>query len=72
MRIAMMTNNYKPVIGGVPISIERLACGLRRLGHTVYIFAPDCGENGPYDPYVIRCQTLERRLPGADFPQPAY
>lgn len=25
MRIAMMTNNYKPFVGGVPISIERLA-----------------------------------------------
>ena len=64
MRIAMMTNNYKPVIGGVPISIERLAQGLRRLGHTVYIFAPDCGDNGPDDPFVIRCHTFEKRLTG--------
>lgn len=37
----MMTNNYKPFVGGVPISIERLADSLRDLGHTVYIFAPD-------------------------------
>ena len=28
MKIAMLTNNYKPFIGGVPISIERLAEGL--------------------------------------------
>ncbi|WP_343210660.1 glycosyltransferase [Anaerolentibacter hominis] len=41
MRIAMMTNNYKPFIGGVPISIERLSEGLRALGHEVYIFAPE-------------------------------
>lgn len=41
MRIAMMTNNYKPFVGGVPISIERLADSLRALGNTVYIFAPD-------------------------------
>ena len=41
MRIAMMTNNYKPFVGGVPISIERLADSLRDLGHTVYVFAPD-------------------------------
>ena len=27
MKIAMLTNNYKPFIGGVPISIERLAEG---------------------------------------------
>lgn len=40
MRIALMTNNYKPVMGGVPISIERLAKGLRALGHEVTIFAP--------------------------------
>ena len=25
MKIAMMTNNYKPFIGGVPLSVERLA-----------------------------------------------
>ncbi len=40
MKIAMMTNNYKPFIGGVPISIERLSCGLRNLGHEVTVFAP--------------------------------
>lgn len=40
MRIALMTNNYKPVMGGVPISIERLARGLEALGHEVTIFAP--------------------------------
>ena len=40
MRIALMTNNYKPIMGGVPISIERLAKGLKSLGHEVTIFAP--------------------------------
>lgn len=40
MRIAMLTNNYKPFVGGVPISIERLSKSLRDLGHEVYIFAP--------------------------------
>lgn len=40
MRIALMTNNYKPFIGGVPISIERLAIGLEQLGHEVTVFAP--------------------------------
>lgn len=40
MKIALMTNNYKPITGGVPISIERLAEGLRALGHEVTIFAP--------------------------------
>lgn len=40
MRIALMTNNYKPVMGGVPISIERLKKGLESLGHEVTVFAP--------------------------------
>ena len=40
MNIAMFTNNYKPFIGGVPISIERLSEGLRSLGHRVTVFAP--------------------------------
>ena len=35
-----MTNNYKPIMGGVPISIERLARGLEAQGHEVTIFAP--------------------------------
>jgi len=41
MKIAMMTNNYKPFIAGVPISIERLSEGLRAAGHEVVVFAPD-------------------------------
>ena len=40
MKIAMLTNNYKPYIGGVPVSIEHLSEELRKLGHEVYIFAP--------------------------------
>ena len=52
MKIAMMTNNYKPFVGGVPISIERLARGLRERGHEVCIFAPDYGQEQEKD--VIR------------------
>ena len=47
MRIALMTNNYLPFIGGVSISIERLAEGLKKEGHEVVVFAPsykDCEE----------------------------
>ena len=47
MKIAMMTNNYKPFIGGVPLSVERLAKGLRALGHEVCIFAPEYEEEEP-------------------------
>ena len=48
LKIAMFTNNYFPFVGGVPISIERLAKGLERLGYTVYIFAPKF-KNNPND-----------------------
>lgn len=41
MNIAMFTNNYKPFIGGVPISIERLSEELRSLGHRITVFAPE-------------------------------
>ena len=44
MKIAMMTNSYKPYIGGVPISIERLSEGLRANGHDVVVFAPNYKE----------------------------
>jgi len=64
MRIAMMTNNYKPYIGGVPISIERLAGGLRELGHIVYIFAPNYPEGVEDDPYIIRYGSFSWELSG--------
>lgn len=53
MRIAMLTNNYKPYMGGVPISIEHLAEALRGLGHEVWIFAPTY-KNQVEEEYVIR------------------
>jgi len=57
MRIAMLTSNYKPFVGGVPISVERLAGGLRRQGHTVFVFAPECGDCVD-DIWTYRFQTV--------------
>lgn len=57
MKIAMLTNNYKPFVGGVPISVERLAEGLRESGHEVYVFAPTY-ENQVDEKYVIRYKSL--------------
>ena len=48
MKIAMLTNNYKPFVGGVPISVERLAKELRKQGHKVTVFAPDYGFDPRY------------------------
>lgn len=64
MRIAMMTNNYKPFIGGVPISVERLSDGLRRRGHEVCIFAPEYGEDEEemWEQDVVRYRSCERRF----------
>ena len=59
MRIAMLTNNYKPFVGGVPISIERLSKSLRSLGHEVYIFAPTY-DNQCDEEFVIRYKSLKR------------
>lgn len=63
MKIALMTNNYKPVMGGVPISIERLAEGLRALGHSVTIFAPTYEEQQE-ETNVFRYATLTKHFVG--------
>lgn len=68
MNIAIFTNNYKPFIGGVPISIERLRDSLVAKGHTVYIFAPSYPEE-VYEKNVIRIPLIKYlRTPNYDFP----
>lgn len=61
MKIAMMTNNYKPFIGGVPISVERLTESLRARGHEVCIFAPEY-EGKYWEEDVIRYRSCEKRM----------
>jgi len=60
LSVVMFTNNYLPFIGGVPLSIQRLASGLKQLGHQVHIFAPAYPDSPPDDAenQVIRCQRL--------------
>ncbi len=67
MKIAMFTNNYKPYIGGVPISIEHLAAALRLRGHQVYVFAPSY-EGQEEEPYVIRYPSFPLSIAGAPVP----
>lgn len=64
MRIAMMTNNYKPVVGGVPIAVERLAEGLRERGHEVYIFAPQFEGYEQEETFVIRYHAFHKKAGG--------
>lgn len=59
LSIAFFTNNYLPFIGGVPISIFRLAKGLRGRGHTVHIFAPEYpGASAPNDEDTTRFKPI--------------
>lgn len=57
MKIAMMTNSYKPYIAGVPVSIERLSEGLRRAGHEVVVFAPTYKEQKEEED-IVRYRSL--------------
>ncbi|KKQ11412.1 MAG: Glycosyl transferase group 1 [Candidatus Moranbacteria bacterium GW2011_GWE1_36_7] len=41
MKIAIFTNNYLPNPFGVSMSIESFRKEFKKLGHSVYIFAPD-------------------------------
>ena len=58
LNIAMFTNNYFPFVGGVPISIDRLAIGLRKRGNNVELFAPRYPEAIPNESNVHRCNLL--------------
>ncbi|MBN2297090.1 MAG: glycosyltransferase [Deltaproteobacteria bacterium] len=58
LHIAMFTNTFSPFIGGVPISIERLADGLRRADHTVTIFAPQYPGHHETTEHTVRCRRL--------------
>lgn len=61
MKIAMMTNNYKPFIAGVPISIERLSEGLRAAGHEVVVFAPEY-KTQEEEENVVRYRSLVKGI----------
>lgn len=66
MKIAMLTNNYKPFVGGVPISVERQARELVKRGHEVTVFAPYYDHTEESDgrslERIIRYHTLNRKM----------
>lgn len=64
LNIAMFTNNYFPFVGGVPISINRLAEALRKRGNHVTIFAPDYPDKIENETNVFRCKLLFYRKTG--------
>ncbi len=70
MNIALMTNNYKPFVGGVPISIERLAQGLRALGHSVTVFAPTYDRQETEEDVFRYAALTQRFIGGIVLPNP--
>lgn len=68
MKIAMMTNNYKPFIAGVPISIERLSEGLRAAGHEAVVFAPDYKEQKEEENVIRYHSFMKGILNGVSVP----
>lgn len=70
MRIALMTNNYLPFMGGVPISIERLANGLKEQGHEVTVFAPTYKEMKEEEDVFRYATCMDRFIGGIVLPNP--
>lgn len=70
MRIALMTNNYKPFIAGVPISVERLAKGLQAQGHQVTVFAPTYAEQQEEENCFRYASFMQKFVGGVVLPNP--
>lgn len=59
LKIVFVTNNYKPYSGGVVSSIDATVNALQKVGHTVFIVAPDFLGAQHNDPaHVVRVPSL--------------
>ncbi len=58
MNILMMTNTYKPLLGGLEKSVESFAKEFRSKGHRVVIVTPEC-EGMEMEKDVIRVPALQ-------------
>ncbi|MBN2482839.1 MAG: glycosyltransferase [Candidatus Omnitrophica bacterium] len=65
MNILVMTNTYKPIVGGLERSIEIFSNQYRKYGHKVLIVAPDF-EDAPRERGVVRIPALQK-IRGTDF-----
>ncbi len=65
MNILMLTNTYKPLVGGLERSVEAFSREFRKLGHRVIIVAPEFEDMQP-DPDVIRIPAIQN-FNGSDF-----
>ncbi len=69
MNIVMMTNTYKPFVGGVPRSVETFSEEYRKRGHNVLIVAPEFENMEENEEDVIRVPALQK-FNGSDFSVP--
>jgi 1,2-diacylglycerol 3-alpha-glucosyltransferase len=58
MRIAFFTNNYLPNVYGVPMSIETFRQEFEKMGHEVFIFAPNFPGYTDKNKHVFRYPSL--------------
>lgn len=58
MRIAFVSDAYIPVPTGVAVSLQTLKVSLEKMGHTVYVFAPDYFGFKDHDPHVARLPAI--------------
>lgn len=64
MRIAFVCDSYVPVPNGTAVSVMTLKRSLEKLGHTVYLFAPQIkGWEDHHDRYIIRLPAIYRFSP---------
>jgi glycosyltransferase involved in cell wall biosynthesis len=66
MNIVMMTNTYKPIVGGLEKSVEIFSDYYRRRGHKVLIVAPKSAEAPEGEEYVVRVPAIQN-FNGTDF-----
>ena len=68
MKIAIFTNNYLPNPYGLSMSIESFRAAFEKMGHTVYIFAPEFKGYVDTNPNVHRYPALDITLRGVRYP----
>jgi endonuclease/exonuclease/phosphatase family metal-dependent hydrolase/glycosyltransferase involved in cell wall biosynthesis len=66
VKILMLTNTYKPHVGGVARSVEAFAEEFRRRGHQVRIVAPEFEHASADEREVVRVPALQN-FNGSDF-----
>lgn len=59
MNILMLTNTYKPILGGLERSVETFCAGFRRRGHNVLIVTPRMKDAREDEDCVVRVPAIQ-------------